>query len=280
MKMWSRWVETYALSYHCSLQSQAAEEKPWAISVVPAERSSATLHACGLRSAGVKSGKQPVWWTWHKATEQRCSRSPSAEDDTVSFKWRMPSKFGLFPIPSVFVSLPFAQQASVLEERVIAPLPLEPNIPTGRRGKEADEYCMIRARERDGAVAAFLAAERQTHTSRRCLQHQQISLWPLFPSPYPASWQFQRSVLLTMAHWTPRHSGFSFGGARKHLLLFPTFIPRLRSPMGEARRVSSSSPLPWRCPIPMQSLYHKNTLSNKPQRHGLAWSLLWLHGCC
>lgn len=72
---------------------------------------------------------------------------------------------------------------------MIAPLPLEPNIPTDRREKEADEYCMIRARERDGAVAAFLAVERQTHmhTSRRCLQHQRMSLWPLLPSPYPAS---------------------------------------------------------------------------------------------
>lgn len=42
-------------------------------------------------------------------------------------------------------------------------LPLESNIPTGRRGKPADEYCMISGRERNGAVAV-LTAERETHT--------------------------------------------------------------------------------------------------------------------
>lgn len=47
---------------------------------------------------------------------------------------------------------------------VIALLPLEPNSPRGGRGKEADEYCMIRGREGDGAVAALLTAEGQTHT--------------------------------------------------------------------------------------------------------------------
>lgn len=32
------------------------------------------------------TGKEPLGWPWHKAREERCSRSPKPEDDTLSFK--------------------------------------------------------------------------------------------------------------------------------------------------------------------------------------------------
>lgn len=136
---------------------------------------------------------------------------------------------------------------------------LELNISTGRRGKKADEYCMIRGRERDGAVAALLMAERQTHAHapRRCSQHQQTSLQPLFPSPYPASQQHV-PTLCAADRGSPDTEalGFFFWGVRKCFLLFPTPNPRLGSLPGEVRYVSSSALLPRRCPIPMQSSYH------------------------
>lgn len=186
---------------------------------------------------------------------------------------------------SPFRMLPSKRSAGLgAGECVIVLLPLELNISTGRRGKKADEYCMIRGRERDGAVAALLTAERQKHTRapRRCSQHQQTSLRPLFPSPYPASQQHV-PTLCAADRGSPDTEalGFFFWGVRKCFLLFPTPSPRLGSLPGEVRYVSSSAPLPWRCPIPMQSSYHTDTLSNEPRRRGLARSLqLRAHGHC
>lgn len=107
-----------------------------------------------------------------------------------------------------------ARQASVLEERVIVLLPLEPNVPAGRRGKQADEYCMIRAGGgRWGSGCSPHSTEAHTHACPgdacdigKCLSGL-FSPLPVLP-PNSTS---QSSALLTMAHRPPRHSGFSFG---------------------------------------------------------------------
>jgi len=175
-----------------------------------------------------------------------------------------------------------AWRVSVLEQCVIVLLPLEPNISTCSRGKEADEYCMIRGRERDGAGAALLTAERQANTRAQEMLATSANVSDLFPpSAYSASQQ-HIPVLCGADHGSldTKALRFSFWGVRKCFLLFPALIPVLRSPTGEVRCVSSTSPLPRRYPIPMHILYQKDTLSNKPQCRGLAWLLLRMHSHC
>lgn len=43
-------------------------------------------HLWSAPSQSDTPGKKPWGWPWHKAREERCSRSPKAEDDTLSFK--------------------------------------------------------------------------------------------------------------------------------------------------------------------------------------------------
>lgn len=72
--------------------------------------------------------------------------------------------------PSALVFLPLANMLlsiRVLEECTTVLQPPEPPVSEGRRGKAADEYCMIREREM-GQGLLLQQRSKQMYTLRRC----------------------------------------------------------------------------------------------------------------
>lgn len=155
--------------HHCCLQPEAAEGKLQTIPAVLAEMTSVILHTCGLHPAPVThQGISP--WDDPGAMLGRKDASGVPKQKMMLY----PSNKGCSPsIQSPqFLSHFHMRQPAV----VVVLLPAQPNIPTERRGKEAD---WILYDQREGETQAV--ASQHTH------DHQHRSLWPFPPLFYPTT---------------------------------------------------------------------------------------------
>lgn len=120
----------------------------------------------------------------------------------------MLSKFGLFPVIPVFVSLLCKTACS--GGRAAASIAQHPHREKGK-GSWLNIAWSEGGRDTGSGLTAYHA-------------HQQMSLWPFPPSfILPPNSTSQCSALLAMAHWTPRYWGFPFGNSGNA----PCFSPLL-----------------------------------------------------